>query len=146
MPRYVVLVRFSDEGMRTIKDGPARLAQARETLRSQGAEMKDFYLTLGEYDAIAVIDAPDDETIARTALTIGAGGASRSQTLRSQGAELKDFYLTLGEYDAVAVVEAPDDQTVARTSLAIGARGTSRSQTLRAFSEEEYRKIVESIP
>ncbi len=97
MPRYVMLIRFSDEGMRTIKDGPARLEQARETLRSQGAE-------------------------------------------------LKDFYLTLGEYDAVAVVEAPDDQAVARTSLAIGARGTSRSQTLRAFSEEEYRKIVESLP
>lgn len=97
MQRYVMLVRFSDEGMRTIKDGPARLEEAREMLRSQGAE-------------------------------------------------LKDFYFTLGEYDAVAVVEAPDDQTVARMSLAIGARGTSRTQTLRAFSEEEYRKIVESIP
>ena len=83
MPRYVVLVRFSDEGMRTIKDGPARLEQARETLRSQGAELRDFYLTLGEYDAVAVIEAPDDQTIARTALSIGARGTSRSQTLRA---------------------------------------------------------------
>ena len=87
MPTYVVLVRFTDEGVRTIKDGPARLEQARKDFEAAGAEMKDFYLTLGAYDAVAIIEAPDDDTMARMSLSIGSRGTSRTETLRAFGSD-----------------------------------------------------------
>ena len=97
MATYILLSRFTQQGLQTIKDGPPRLDAAKETLRGLGAE-------------------------------------------------LKHFYLALGEYDAVAIIEAPDDETVARASLAIGSQGNVRIETLRAFKEDEYRKLVGSLP
>ncbi len=97
MARYLLLSRFTEQGIQTIKDGAARLDAAK-------------------------------------------------QTFQGLGAEIKDFYLTLGEYDAALVIEAPDDETVAKASLAIGSLGNVRIETLRAFTEEEYREIVGSLP
>jgi uncharacterized protein with GYD domain len=62
------------------------------------------------------------------------------------GGQLKAFYLTMGRYDAVVVSEAPDDETATRFALATGARGFVRTETLRAYPEDEYRKIVASLP
>lgn len=83
MNTYVVLLRLSDQGIATIKDGPARLDQAKEMSRSMGAEIKAFYLTAGAYDAIAVVEAPDDRTQAKLALSLGSRGTTRSETLRA---------------------------------------------------------------
>jgi uncharacterized protein with GYD domain len=62
------------------------------------------------------------------------------------GGKLKDFYLVMGEYDIVVVSEAPNDETAAKISLALGAKGNVRTRTLRAFTEAEYRKIIEGLP
>jgi len=62
------------------------------------------------------------------------------------GAELKKFYLVTGQYDMVVVTEAPDDETAAKVALAIGSAGRVRTQTLRAFTEDEYREIIASLP
>ena len=62
------------------------------------------------------------------------------------GARIKDFYLVTGRYDMVVVAEAPDDETVAKLALIIGSKGTSRTESFRAFTEEEYRNIVEELP
>ena len=83
MPRYVSLVRFTDQGIQAIKDGPERLAQARHDFEATGAKIIDFYLTLGRYDAVAVIEAPDDATMAQLSLSVAARGNSRSETLRA---------------------------------------------------------------
>ena len=83
MAHYVVLVRFTEHGLQGIKDGPARLEQAREDFRAAGAELKQFFLTMGEYDSVAIVEAPDDETMAKLSLRIGARGNSRSETLRA---------------------------------------------------------------
>ena len=83
MATYILLSRFTQQGAQTIKDGPARLDAARQTLRSLGAELKDFYLTTGQYDAVVVVEAPDDETVARASLAIGAVGNVRLETLRA---------------------------------------------------------------
>lgn len=83
MPTYIALVRFTEEGVRTIKDGPGRLEQARKDFEAAGAQMKDFYLTFGGYDAVAIIEAPDDETMAKLSLTIASRGTSRTETLRA---------------------------------------------------------------
>jgi uncharacterized protein with GYD domain len=68
------------------------------------------------------------------------------QAAQAMGAEIKAFYLVMGRYDMVIVAEAPDDETVAKLALATGAQGTVRTETLRAFTEEEYRTIIGSLP
>jgi uncharacterized protein with GYD domain len=83
MPTYIVLIRFTEQGLKTIKEGPSRLEQARETFRAAGAEMREFYLTTGQYDGVVVVEAPDDITQAKLALSVNAAGNSRSETLRA---------------------------------------------------------------
>src|SRR5574342_126333 len=68
------------------------------------------------------------------------------QVFRAAGAELKAFYLVSGQYDAVVISEAPNFETVARLSLATGAGGNVRTESVRAFTEEEYRKIIATLP
>jgi uncharacterized protein with GYD domain len=65
---------------------------------------------------------------------------------KSCGAELKDLYLTMGEYDLIAIVEAEEDDAVAKFALALGSIGNVRSTTLKAFTEQEYRTIIETLP
>ena len=83
MPTYVTLVRFTEQGLATIKDGPHRLEDARRDFEALGARVKDFYLTVGRYDAVAIVEAPDDETIAKLSLKIGSRGSSRSEIMRA---------------------------------------------------------------
>ncbi len=68
------------------------------------------------------------------------------KAFKAAGAELKAWYLTMGKYDAVVIAEAPNDETVAKVALATAALGNVRTQTMRAFPEDEYRKIVASLP
>ena len=78
------------------------------------------------------------------------GSPKRADTARflakSCGAELKDIYLTIGEYDLIATVEAENDDAVARFALALGSIGNVRSTTVKAFTEQEYRNIIETLP
>ena len=62
------------------------------------------------------------------------------------GAKLKEFYLVMGEYDIVVISEAPNDEAVAKVSLTLGAKGNVRTQTFRAFTEPEYRKLIDALP
>jgi uncharacterized protein with GYD domain len=68
------------------------------------------------------------------------------KTFEKLGGKVKDFYLVTGRYDAIIVVEAPDAAAVAKGTLALGAGGNVRTETLSAFSEEEFRKMVSSLP
>ncbi len=83
MAKYLLLSRFTPQGLQNIKDGPSRLDAARQTLEGLGAKLEDFYLTLGEYDAVVILEAPSDEVVARASLAIGAQGNVRIQTLRA---------------------------------------------------------------
>jgi uncharacterized protein with GYD domain len=83
MPTYITLYRWTQAGAEQIKDSPARLDAAKQAMRSAGVELKGFYLTMGQYDMVAVWEAPDDETWARAALALGAKGSVRSETLRA---------------------------------------------------------------
>ena len=60
--------------------------------------------------------------------------------------ELKEFYMTVGAYDMALIINAPDDRTAARALLAVSSKGGARTETLRAFSEDEYREIIGSLP
>jgi uncharacterized protein with GYD domain len=97
MPHYITLFRFTQKGAEDIKGGPSRLDAAKKSIE-------------------------------------GAGG------------KIKGFYLTMGQYDAVGIVELPNDEAMAKIALANSSRGTVRGETLRAFTEEEYRKLIASLP
>ena len=66
--------------------------------------------------------------------------------MRVLGGELKEFYLVMGQYDMIVISEAPDNETAARAALTLGSAGSVRTETLRAFTEDEYRKIIETLP
>lgn len=82
MPTYVSLIRFTDQGVKSIREGPARLDSAKKAFQAAGGELKAFYLALGEYDALAIGDLPGDETAAKLALTISSQGNLRTETMR----------------------------------------------------------------
>ena len=82
MPTYMTLIRYTQQGIESIKDSPARLDTARSLFKSLGAEIKSFYLAMGKYDLIVILEAPDDETATKLAMTIGSTGAIRTETSR----------------------------------------------------------------
>jgi uncharacterized protein with GYD domain len=65
---------------------------------------------------------------------------------RAVGAEIKGFYLVMGRYDAVVVSEGPSDEAVAKALLSICSNGNVQTETFRAFTEDEFRKIVSTLP
>src|SRR5215471_10452175 len=64
----------------------------------------------------------------------------------SMGGKLHSWFLTMGKYDAVFVCEFPNDEVCAKFMLSVGALGNVTTQTLKAFTEDEYRKIIASLP
>jgi uncharacterized protein with GYD domain len=78
-----VLIRYTQKGIENIKQGPQRVDAVRQLLQSAGAEMRAFYPTFGRYDAVSIIEAPDDETAARLLLTIGMQGNVKTETLKA---------------------------------------------------------------
>ena len=97
MATYIILINYTDQGIRNIKDSPQRADAARQALSDMGGEMKELYMTMGGYDLVVVSEAPSDDVIAKFALMIGS-------------------------------------------------QGNVRTTTLKAFSEAEYRGIIESLP
>ncbi|HXG02880.1 MAG TPA: GYD domain-containing protein [Candidatus Binatia bacterium] len=83
MATYISLIRFTQKGIESIKEGPKRLDAAKERFRAAGGQLKAFYLVTGQYDAVAISEAPDDETVAKLALAIGSMGMVRTETLRA---------------------------------------------------------------
>ena len=81
MPTYITLLRYTQQGIEKIKDSPARLDKARAAVKAAGGEMKDFYLTMGAYDAVVVSEAPSNEAYAKSMLAIATAGAVRTETL-----------------------------------------------------------------
>ncbi len=83
MATYISLANYTDQGIRAVKEGPSRLDAAKELAKSLGGELKQFYLTLGAFDIVTISEAPDDETAAKIALTLGSAGNVRTTTLRA---------------------------------------------------------------
>ncbi len=74
MATYITLANYTAQGIASIKDSPDRLDAAREQLAPLGVTIKDFYLTLGEYDFMVVVEAPDNKTAAMALIGLGAQG------------------------------------------------------------------------
>jgi uncharacterized protein with GYD domain len=83
MGAYITLVSWTGEGIKNVKESPARLEAAKKAFAAMGCELKAFYLTMGRYDMVVFGEGPDDEAIAKVALMIGSAGAVRTETLRA---------------------------------------------------------------
>jgi uncharacterized protein with GYD domain len=83
MPTYITLLRWTQQGASRLKDSPSRLDAGREAFKKLGAEIKDVYLTLGRYDLVCMIEAPDDETAAKALLSLGSQGNVHTETLKA---------------------------------------------------------------
>lgn len=62
------------------------------------------------------------------------------------GVKVRDFYMTTGRYDMVIVRDAPDEMVLAKAMLSASSMGTIKTETVRAFNEDEYRKVIASLP
>ncbi len=83
MPTYIVLGRWTEQGIQRIKEGPKRAEAARAAVERAGGKWLGFYITMGRYDLVVVTEAPNDETVMQILLTLGSQGNVRTETLKA---------------------------------------------------------------
>ncbi|KPK47039.1 MAG: GYD family protein [Dehalococcoidia bacterium SM23_28_2] len=83
MATYVSLIRFTDQGVRNVKDVAERIAAAEKLFERVGARLSELYMTMGPYDYVGIIEAPDDETATKAALAVSSLGNVRTETMRA---------------------------------------------------------------
>jgi len=83
MATYILLLSFTDQGIRNVKDTSKRADTFKDMAKKCRATVKDLFWTLGEYDAVAVVETPDDTSRTALGLSTGALGNVRTQTLRA---------------------------------------------------------------
>lgn len=83
MATYIVLSRFTAQGIRDVKDSPRRLAGAKRLAKSLGGRIRSFHMTMGSCDAVAVLELPDDDAAASFALQMGRAGNVTTETLKA---------------------------------------------------------------
>jgi uncharacterized protein with GYD domain len=93
MPVYILLSTLTQQGVQTLKSNPERLRQVNQDVEELGARVLHQWATLGEFDFVNVVEAPDVATIARVSVALGARGSTRIETLPALGIE--EFLATL---------------------------------------------------
>jgi uncharacterized protein with GYD domain len=83
MTTYIMLATWTDQGVQHVKDSPRRLDLAKQALKDMDGEFKSFFLTMGDYDIVAIYEAPDDAIAARFNLQLGMLGNIRTHTLKA---------------------------------------------------------------
>jgi uncharacterized protein with GYD domain len=81
MPTYILLTTLTAQGVQTLKSNPDRLREVNRDVEELGAKVMHQWATLGPYDFVNVVEAPDDATIARVSVALGARGSAKLQTL-----------------------------------------------------------------
>ena len=93
MPVFILLSTLSQQGVQTLKSNPERLRQVNQDVEELGAKVLHQWATLGEFDFVNIVEAPDLETVAKISVALGARGSTRIQTLPAL--EIEDFLRTL---------------------------------------------------
>jgi uncharacterized protein with GYD domain len=83
MATFIVLLDYTDKGVRDIKDSPHRADSFNEFAEKAGAHVVSQYWTIGSHDGVLVLEAPSDEVAASVLMHLGAGGNVRTTTLRA---------------------------------------------------------------
>ena len=83
MPTYIVLNNWTDQGIRNVKDSPKRLDATRKAIEAAGGKVLGYYLTMGRYDSVMIVEGPSDEVAATLAISAGSQGSIRTETLKA---------------------------------------------------------------
>jgi uncharacterized protein with GYD domain len=81
MPTYITLLNWTEQGIAKVKASPKRLDAGKKAFKKAGCELKEVFLTMGPYDLVCVLEAPDADTAAKVILSLGAEGNVRTLTL-----------------------------------------------------------------
>jgi len=87
MPTYVMLTNLTAEGVRTLKNNPNRVTEVNKEVEAIGVKVLAQYATLGPYDFVTIVEAPDDKTMAKVSVELGSRGTMKSQTLAAMPVE-----------------------------------------------------------
>jgi uncharacterized protein with GYD domain len=87
MPTYVMLTNLTPEGVRTLKNNPGRVAEVNKEVEQIGAKVQAQYATLGQYDFVTIVEAPDEQTMAKVSVELGSRGTMTSQTMAAMPAD-----------------------------------------------------------
>ncbi len=83
MPTYVALVTYTERGLQAVRESPKRLDAAKALLKEMGGEMRQVFMTMGEFDLLFIYEAVDDATAARFTLSLGMLGNVRTRTMKA---------------------------------------------------------------
>ena len=87
MPTFLMLTNLTAEGVRTLKNHPGRISEVNREVEQMGVKVVSQYATLGQYDFVTVVEAPDEKTMAKVSVELGSRGTMTSQTLAALPAE-----------------------------------------------------------
>jgi uncharacterized protein with GYD domain len=87
MPTFLMLTNLTAEGVRTLKNHPGRISEVNREVEQMGVKVVSQYATLGQYDFVTVVEAPDEKTMAKVSVELGSRGTMTSQTLAAIPAE-----------------------------------------------------------
>ena len=83
MTTYILLINWTEQGVKNVRESPKRLDAGKKMRSDMGGSFREFYLTMGECDMVAVCEAPDDAVMVRFALGLASGGNVRTRTLKA---------------------------------------------------------------
>jgi uncharacterized protein with GYD domain len=87
VPTYVMLTNLTPEGVRTLKNNPGRVAEVNSEVEQIGAKVIAQYATLGQYDFVTIVEAPDEKVMAKVSVELGSRGTMTSQTLAAMATD-----------------------------------------------------------
>jgi uncharacterized protein with GYD domain len=87
MPTYIMLTRLTSDGVKTLKDNPTRVHEVTKEVEQLGVKVLNQWATLGEYDFVSVVEAPDETTMAKLSVEMGSRGTVMNETLTAIDAE-----------------------------------------------------------
>jgi uncharacterized protein with GYD domain len=87
MPLFVMLTNLTSDGVKTLKNNPARVAEVNKEVEQLGVKVLSQWATLGQYDFVSVVEAPDAQTMAKVSVELGSRGTTSNQTLSAITAE-----------------------------------------------------------
>jgi uncharacterized protein with GYD domain len=91
--QFIMLTNLTVEGVKTVKNNPARVAEVNKEMEQLGIKVLSQWATLGQYDFVSVVEAPDEQTMAKVSVELGSRGTTSNQTLTAIPAE--DFVSSL---------------------------------------------------
>ena len=87
MPTYIMLTHLTPDGVKTVKDNPGRVQEVNREVEQLGVKVLNQWATLGEYDFVSVVEAPDEKAMAKLSVEMGSRGTVQNETMTAIAVE-----------------------------------------------------------